>query len=41
MGSLEGIIGAIIPGLGSMIAADGLFKVFMGSVDGSVNTPPA
>ncbi|AQA25874.1 hypothetical protein ABIC28_002343 [Rhodococcus sp. PvR044] len=41
MGSLGDIIGAIIPGLGSMMAADGLFEVFMGSVEGSVGTPPA
>ncbi|MFD4291800.1 hypothetical protein ACFWPA_03840 [Rhodococcus sp. NPDC058505] len=41
MGSLEGVIGAIIPGLGSVIAADGLFELFMGSAEGSVGAPPA
>lgn len=41
VGSLEDLIIAIIPGLGSMIAADGLFEVFLGSVEGSVGTTPA
>ncbi|MGW0044167.1 hypothetical protein [Rhodococcus sp. NPDC003348] len=41
VGSLSDIIIAIIPGLGSMIAADGLSEVFLGSVEGSIGTPPA
>lgn len=41
MGSLSDVITAILPGMGSVVAADGLFEVFMGSVDGSVGTPPA
>lgn len=42
MGSLEDVLVAIIPGLGSVIAADGLFEIFLGSVEGSVGTttPP-
>lgn len=40
MGSLSDIIVAIIPGLGSAIAADGLFDVFLGSVEGSVGPAP-
>lgn len=32
MGSLSDLLGAIIPGLGSAVAGDGLWDLFLGSL---------
>ncbi|MDI9898362.1 hypothetical protein QM716_00680 [Rhodococcus sp. IEGM 1409] len=39
MGSMEGILGAVVQGLGSLFSADGLLKTFMGSVEGISKDP--
>ncbi|MDG3016323.1 hypothetical protein [Speluncibacter jeojiensis] len=41
MGSLEGVIAAMIPTLGSAVAGDGLFATFLGSVQGITGVKPA
>lgn len=41
MGSMEGLLGAVLKGLGSLFSADGLLKTFMGSVEGISEEPKA
>ncbi len=36
MGSMEDLIMALIPTLGSAVAGDGLFDVFLGSLQGII-----